>query len=165
MSYQAPSPLERMLRECELGWMIDWYEPPDQSLPHLRQSLADATQEATGRFGAGVLSLTEDDLATEYQANPHKVRAFLQALGTTRSPVMLVMAWRILQGIDVALVDLQYEMRARFNLRVTLRNSYDGRDEMYESNNINDAAMLRHFGITTIDNAPLFDGFFPLRLA
>ena len=28
---------------------------------------------------------------------------------------------------------------------------------------INDAALLRNFGITTVDGRPLFDGFFPRR--
>lgn len=33
--------------------------------------------------------------------------------------------------------------------------------EQYSSDSINDAILLRHFGITTLNGRPLFDGFFP----
>jgi hypothetical protein len=165
MIYQAPSSLERMLRESELGWMIDWCPPPSAVVPALTRCLEEATTEARSRFGSGGPQITADALASQYKANPDKVRAFLQALVITRSPHMLLMVWRIIEGMEIGAVELTYELQAKFHMRVALRDPGDGKEEVYESDQIDDAALLRHFGISTMNGAPVFDGFYPLRLA
>ncbi len=78
---------------------------------------------------------------------------------------MLVMVWRILQGLTIRQVEMTYREQDTFELRVVLARPGDGEDslESYESHDINDAALLRHFGIATISGRPLFDNFFPLR--
>jgi len=50
-----------------------------------------------------------------------------------------------------------------FQLKVGLTRPGDAEDELeeYSSDDINDAKLLRDFGITKIDERPLFDGFFP----
>lgn len=164
-TYEPQSTLESLLRACELGWMIDWYAPPDQALPFLRNALEQATLESRRRLGAQAPTFGEDVLGAEYKRNPHKIRAFLQVLGATRTPQILVMAWRILQGSDIAEVQLSYAARSRFQLRIVLSNPYDQASEEYESSDINDAAVLRHFGITTQEGAPLFHGLYPLRIS
>ena len=108
---------------------------------------------------------TPEALAAEAERNPHKVRAFLQALGTSGSAEMLVMVWRILQGLSIRKVAMDYLEQKAFSLVVVLARPGDGKDvlEEYRSSDINDAALIRHFGITTVDGHPLFDGFFPTR--
>ncbi len=164
-TYEPQTTLERLLRACELGWMIDWYAPPDQALPYLRNALEQATAESRERFGEQAPTFGEDVLGAEYASNPHKIRAFLQVLGATRTPQVLLMAWRILQGSNIAEVQLSYAAMRRFQLRIVLSNPYDQTQEEYESSDINDAAVLRHFGITTQDGAPLFHGLYPLRIS
>lgn len=146
--------LERLLRDCELDWMLELYAPPDQALVELKNAIE----------GAG---LTENQLSLEYEANPHKVRAFLQALATSRSKEMLVMVWSILQGDEVESVELAYESRTSFRLRVALRSHRSSREDQvqeYVSEDINDAGLLRHFGIAKVEGRPLFDGFYPLHV-
>ena len=79
---------------------------------------------------------------------------------------MLVMVWRIFQGWKISRVSMQYdEDQAVFRLEVALANSpYDTQEEIYESTDIGDAALLRHFGIMTMDDKPIFDGFYALKL-
>ena len=78
---------------------------------------------------------------------------------------MLLMVWRILQGLSIREVAMNYREHKDFSLSVTLARKGEGQDELetYHTKDINDAALLRHFGITTMDGRPLFDGFFPLR--
>jgi len=78
---------------------------------------------------------------------------------------MLLMVWRILEGMEIGAVELSYAFQANFHLRIVLRNPFDGKEEVYDSDRIDDAALLRHFGITAINGKPVFDGFYPLRLA
>ena len=38
-----------------------------------------------------------------------------------------------------------------------------GEEESYESSNSDDFSLFRHFGTMTVDDRPVFDGFYPLR--
>ena len=165
MSPQAPAVLERLLRSNGLGWMIDMYAPPDRAIPALLEKLDQVASAYRTRSRVGG-PFTPEALETEAEQNPHKVRAFLQALGTSRSAEMLVMVWRILQGLSIREVVLNYREREAFSLTVTLARPGDGQvaPEEYRSQDINDAALVRHFGIATISGLPLFDGFYPLRV-
>ncbi len=73
------------------------------------------------------------------------------------------MVWRILQGLSIREVAMSYREQEAFNLVVTLALPEGNEQETYRTDNIHDAALLRHFGIFTINGHPLFDGFIPMR--
>jgi hypothetical protein len=164
MTTESPAILERLLRDNDLGWMIDMYSPPDRAVPFLLDQLDRLTAEVRSRFRDEV-SFAPETLRAEAERNPHKIRAFLQSLGASRNPDMLLMVWRILDGLSIKEVTMDYREQESFSLNVTLaRPGAEGDEvEAYRSNDINDAALLRQFGITTVDGRPLFDGFFPQR--
>ncbi len=164
MTPESPVILERLLRDNDLGWMIDMYAPRERAIPFLLQQLDVLTAEFRSRFRDDV-SFAPETLRAEAERNPHKIRAFLQALGTSASPEMLLMVWRILQGLTIHEMAMSYREQETFSLSVTLARPGEEQDglETYRTNDINDAALLRHFGITTVDRRPLFDGFFPER--
>jgi hypothetical protein len=165
MTAESPAVLESLLRGNGLGWMIDMYARPGRAIPYLLELLGRVAAEYAQRIHVNV-PFTPEALAAEAENNPHKVRAFLQAMGTTHSPEMLVMVWRILQDLQIREVELRYREQQMFSLIVVLaRPGGDNGDELetYRSEDINDAALIRHFGITTVDRLPLFDGFFPNR--
>jgi hypothetical protein len=164
MTPESPAILEQLIRDNDLGWMIDMYAPPDRALPSLIEQLTRLTAEFGNRFRYEV-SFAPEQLRTEAERNPHKIRAFLQALAANGSMDMLLMVWRILQGLSIRGVTMNYVEQQAFSLVVTLARPGQDQDDLetYSSSDINDAALLRHFGITTLDGRPLFDGFFPLR--
>jgi hypothetical protein len=164
MTHESPAILEGLLRANDLGWMIDMYTPRERALPILLERLTRLTSEFRTRSGHD-LSFTPEALRAEGERNPHKVRAFLQALGVSGNPDMLLMVWRILHGLSIREVVMNYREQEAFTLSVTLARPGEERDELetYRTDDINDAALLRNFGITTVDGSPLFDGFFPLR--
>src|SRR5688572_8662437 len=106
MSAKPGEILEKLLRDNDLAWVIDWFVPPEQARESLLGALEEANRESSSRFGPGAPQLTEEVLAHEYQRNPHKVQAFLQALASSRTPALLVMVWRILQGMRIEQVDM-----------------------------------------------------------
>jgi len=165
VSELATDPLEAVIRAAGEAWLIDWYTPPNQAIPHLRLMLEQADERLLNRFGPDAPRLTGESLLREHQANPHKVRALLQVLGSVASPDILVMVWRILQGMNIASIQMEYDQERVFRLRVTLSSSYDQAiAEHYESTDIDDAVVLRHFGIMKMDDKPCFDGFYPLNV-
>jgi hypothetical protein len=164
MTPQSPAVLEHLLRDNNLGWMIDMFTPKDRAIPFLLEQLDGVMAEYRRRIG-GDVALTPEALTAEAERNPHKVRAFLQALAATRSREMLVMVWRVIQGLNIREVEMHYREQQAFSLVVVLARPGAEQDDLerYDSADINDAALVRHFGITTVDGRPLFDGFFPLR--
>src|SRR5437879_2036271 len=161
MMPESPAILERLLRDNDLGWMIDMYAPRERAVPVLLEQLDNLTAEFQNRFHYE-MSFAPEALNAEDERNPHKIRAFLQALGVSGNPDMLLMVWRILQGLGIREVTMTYREQEAFSLSVTLAHQGEeqGELETYRTNDINDAALLRHLGITTVDKRPLFDGFF-----
>jgi len=164
MTSESPAVLEQLLRGNDLGWMIDLYSPSERAISELLEQLTRLTDEFQNKFRYKV-SFSPEQLKAEAQRNPHKIRAFLQALAATGKTDMLLMVWRILQGLSIHRIDLNYVEQKSFRLVVVLARPGDegGELEEYCSDDINDAKLLRHFGITTVDRKPLFDGFFPLK--
>jgi hypothetical protein len=162
MTPHSPAILEKLLRSNDLGWMIDMYSPRDQAIPFLLDQLLNLTNEFRNRFHHEV-SFSPEVLEIEAQENPHKIRAFLQALGSSRNSEMLLMVWRILQGRSIREVTLNYRELETFRLSVTLGVAGAEAEETYNTENIGDAALLRNFGIATVDGRPLFDGFYAYR--
>lgn len=166
MSPQAATVLEQLLRGNNLGWMIDQFAPKDRAIPFLLEQLAHVAVEYRNRIPAySGISFSPETLAAEAERNPHKIQAFFQALAITRSPEMLVMVWRILQGLSIRKMEMNYQEQVKFSLVVVLARPGGEQDELesYRSQDINDAGLVRHFGIATVDGKPLFDGFFALR--
>ncbi|CAN5915835.1 hypothetical protein BH23PLA1_BH23PLA1_23740 [soil metagenome] len=156
--------LEGLFRSCNLGWMIDWFAPPEDAIPYLNEALKQTSDEARKRLGPSAFRLDESTLVEEYHRNPHRVEAFLQVLGATRNPQMLVMTWRILLGAAIVSMDLSYRMMERFTLRIELEALGDtGEHDIYLSDDINDSKILRHIGTVT-SGGPMFEGLYSLNL-
>ena len=108
--------------------------------------------------------LSEDAIVAEFARNPQKVRGFFQALGGTRTPDMLLMAWRIIQGMEIKEIQLSYQRQQAFEVRVVLQSPYGGEDAPYISSNIHDFALLRQIGVHEVSGRPVFDGFYALKV-
>ena len=159
-------PFEKMIRDSGQGWLIDWYAPKEEALPRLRQILVEVNAKARVRLGGSAPNLTPEALIAESRRNPHKVNAFLQVIGSVATPDILVMVWRIIQGMNIAELALHYLSEQSFKMTVRLSSPYDGgADETYESHDIDDAVILRHLSVMKMDDKPIFDGFYPLQLA
>jgi hypothetical protein len=160
---KSPDSLEAVIRDAGEDWLIDWFSPRSGAVAALQQRLQQVSQESRKRFGENGPNFDDAALVAEFKRAPQIVRAFLQALGESDSPDMLLMVWRILQGMEVREIELAYRLQEHFHLRVTLVSPYEEPPEHYESDDIDDAALLRHLGIMKMDGQPVFDGFYAIR--
>ena len=161
----ATDPFEQIIRASGQGWLIDWYAPKEEAMPNLRQILVTVNARARALFGGSAPSLTPESLVAEFKRNPHKVGAFLQVIGSVKTPDILVMVWRILQGMNIAQLTVNYVSEQAFEMSVRLTSpDHGGREEVYQSQNIDDAVILRHLGAMKMNDLPIFDGFYPLNL-
>jgi hypothetical protein len=156
--------LEEAIRQSGEGWLIDWFSPPERAMPHIRRTLEAVDREAKKRLGTNAPDLSERALIKEFNRSPVQVRGFFQALGGTGTPDLLLMAWRIIQGMYVKQIQLSYSRKEEFHVTVVLESPYGDPEESYESNNIHDFALFRHIGTMEISGQPVFDGFYALNL-
>lgn len=164
MSPASPTTIEEAIRHAGEEWLIESHVPPEDAVRHIQQTLDAVGREAKRRLGDNAPDLSEAALLQEYHRNPHRVRAFLQAIGGTRTPEMLLMAWRILQGMEVSHVQMNYQRQQSFELMVTLTSPDGVGDETYVSRNIKDFALFRHIGILEVAGSPVFEGLYALRV-
>lgn len=164
MSTASFSTLEQVIRNAHEAWLIDSFTPPENALIHIRQTLEAVEQVAQHRLAGNAPRINEAVLVEEYNRNPLKIKGFLQALGGTRTPEMLLMVWRIIQGMEIQELQIAYQRQQSFEVRVVLVSPYGEPEEPYISRSINDFALFRHIGIMEISGAPVFDGFYALKV-
>jgi hypothetical protein len=165
VSKTTASNLEEALRQSGEGWVIDWFSPKDQALDYLRKTFEDINEAAKLRGLESTVKISEQGLVAEYNRNPPRIKAFFQALAGIRTAEMLLMVWRIMQGMLIKKVNIDYTMDSHFFISVTLESPYGEEDAPYESTQINDGVLLRHFGIIEINSLPRYDGFYAIRRA
>lgn len=158
-----PISLEEAIRDSGESWLINSFEPPENAIPHLLQTLQTVHAIGQERFGRNAPNLSEEAIVQEYIRNPVRVRGFFQSLGGTRTPEMLLMVWRILQGMEVKDIQLSYRKRERFEVCVVLESPYGEEDPPYVSKNIHDFVLFRHIGILE-SGGPIFDGFYAIKV-
>ena len=164
MTRPATRTVEEAIRHAGEGWVIDSFTPTEGAVPFLLQKLTDVDSLARQRLGKNAPDLSEASLVAMYNSNPLKVKGFFQVLGGTRSSEMLLMTWRIIQGMEIKDIAISYERQKQFHARVVLESPYGEVDEPYESSSIQDFALFRHIGIMEISGLPVFDGFYALKL-
>lgn len=168
MSASTIDPLEELLRDAGEGWILDFFKDQQVNvLQGLYALLNRAHQFNVQRFGSSANKLDLPAIKALSQQNPHKAKAFLQALCSVRSPEMLVMTWRILLGMEVFSIQMEYRAQEKFEIEIVLKSPYGAPTdqlEAYQSNDIDDSVVLRHLGIMKVDEKPVFDGFYALSL-
>ena len=156
--------LEEAIRDAGEDWLIDSFAPPEQAIGHLQQTLQMVHDLGRQRFGGNSPNLTEPAIVQEYNRRPLQVRGFFQSLGGSRTPEMLLMVWRIIQGMEVKDIQLSYGKRNHFDVRVVLKSPYGDEDPPYVSSTIQDFTLLRHIGILE-SGGPIFDGYYALKVS
>jgi hypothetical protein len=164
MSTSSPSTLQEAIQQSGEAWLLGWFAPREEAMDYIRQTLAMVGQRAKERLGKNAPEITEAALLEEYRRNPQRLRGFLQVLGGSRTPDMLLMAWRILQGMEVKDVQISYRRQEIFSMTVILESPDGEEDAPYSSENIQDFTLFRHIGISTIGGRPVFEGFYGLRV-
>lgn len=149
--------LENVLRDAGLEWLVKyWGNRKDEHLETTVQGLEEFAEEYNRRFGE------RPDPLTLVQKNRDKGKAFFQLDTLLLSPQFKVAVWRILLGCEVAELEVKYTQNSGSSIQLTLRTPH-GEQEKYESHYWHDFRVLRHFGLTGINERPLLQGYFALR--
>jgi hypothetical protein len=160
----SPATLEEAIRQSGEGWLLDSFPPREKEMERIRRTLDAVNNLAKKRLGGGSPDISETALIEEYRRNPQRVRGFFQVLGGTRTTEMLLMVWRIMQGMEISDIQIGYRRQQEFKMTVVLESPYGVEDDPYTSENVNDFTLLRHIGVLEVSGRPVFDGFYALRV-
>jgi hypothetical protein len=169
MSDDDAEKLIRLFRDAGVQTSIDFWDKEEakkQATQILVENFQTASRDYDERFaayGAPIPPLNLPNLEQLGKDNSHKLKAFLQALDSASTPAMLVMVWRVLHGDLIKAIDMKCEYENEFHLLVILEDPQTGQISKYESHDIDDASLVRHFGTMKVSDKPLFDGFYALR--
>ncbi len=169
MNSPSTNQFENLLRECGMNWILVDADDQDAMLVSLAEKLADVDGEIRLRFGNEIPGLSIQALVDSYAISPSRVKAILQVLPNT-SLEMLVMAWRLAGGMEIKRLSVEYDSKGSFCLKIELYSQYigshwSGEPEVYESNEVFDFEVLRHFGFSLLNDSPHLDGIWPLRVS
>jgi hypothetical protein len=168
MTSEVTESLEKIIRQAGYGPLLESEGPENAAriLDLLTKRLSAADEIAKARWENNAPRLTPGALAEELHSNPHKVVAFVDAMKCTKSPEMLVMVWRILEGMRIGDVELSYRFLEEFSMRVSLfwssEDSTDPSPQVFETTDISDFNILKRFGTIKKNGKPAFDGFYSL---
>lgn len=168
MSEQAES-LRDLFHRAGLGDSFDanvdlWGTDGSKYVTGLVGRLDAVAQMYSQRFMSGSIEIPSpghNAAVAMMESNPHKLRAFLQALLEVSDPEMLVMVWRVLHGDDILAIEMTYRLSGQFELAVELRaDGGDERSQRYTSRDFSSTNLLHHFGHVELNGEPRFAGFF-----
>ncbi len=107
---------------------------------------------------------TQVDLLAACKMMPEKMRAFLQTLAAGVSPSLLAMVARIvLREARVTGVRFEVASGRSSSLHVEIEDP-DGGVQSFDSSEIWDAEVLRHFGLMRIGDTPLISGYYAAKV-
>jgi len=157
MSSDRPAELVELLEQAQLGWALRCSDAtPRSEAERLLARVDEAAQAYEERFGARV------DLLAACRAKPEEMRAFLQTLTAgVSAPFLAMVAGIVLRDARVAAVRFELVARASVSLSVELEEG--GERRLFESNDLWDAQVLRHFGLMKAGNKPVIDGYYASR--
>ena len=133
----------------QLNWLFRAQQPPGDhplgayftTLPPSTRNLAKKLR-IPRRLGECVPTIAS--LQSLGKTNSYKLDAFLEALVSLRTSEMIAAAWRIIQGMQVEKIEMQFEYWKSFALRISLLSPY-GENENYSTNDIDDMNFLSTF--------------------
>jgi hypothetical protein len=147
--------LRSALEACGYGWLLDWWgEDVENRLAETAMRLERFMEMYQQRFG------DRPDPFSLLAASPAKAAAFFHPTTLAASTEIQCAVWRILLGASVESLQLRYQVGQSPALELMLRTP-SGDCESYQTRFPLDVKILRHLGITAVDNDGLvLDGYY-----
>ena len=153
--------LEKLIEDAGFGWGLRLFSPQKDAAAFYSARL-DQLDEFMASQGLGKSGPTVAIIESLCEHSPFRADAILEAIISIKSPQILCAAWRIIQGMTVQSLTVDYAHCKRFDLTVTLKSPY-GDSEVYRSDDIDDLPFIRHLGKCKLGGQPLLNGFHALK--
>lgn len=148
--------LEEAIIAIGNGWVLKhWGEHKDQHLRKMLRDLEEFSRYYRNRFGEtpDPFQLLDD--------NPTKAAAFFQFDTLRVSPEIKAAVWRILLGFEIIEVRFHYRQSKTPEFSIVLAPAWGEQNpEAYQGESQDDFRVLRHLGISFVDDKLFLNGYF-----
>jgi hypothetical protein len=152
--------MDRLVQACEaagVGWLFK-----DDREGRIAQLVQDI--EAVQRHHEQKLSLRmQPSLLEQLEADAPSFKPLIQAFASPMTPEMRTMIYCVLKGAAVERVSYDYTAQSRSLLQVELELPSSGQRVSFQSDEVWDYEVLRHFGTAKKGGRPLIDGYWAFR--
>jgi hypothetical protein len=150
--------LKEAIEKAGSAWIFRyWGNDVDKNLDRVAADLERFTREYHRRYRE------RPDPLELLEVNPLKGAAFFQIDTLMVSIEMKIMIWRILLGCEIAKVEFRYEAGKLPFFSVSLRPPYGDDEERFRGEKASDFRVLRHFGITGVEDQLFLQGYYAGR--
>lgn len=154
-----PTPTDEVAQLLE-GAGVGWYLGSDRE-QRLAQVL-DALRAVEACYARKLSQPVARPLLEQLRKEPASFKPFIQTFAAGMTSEMRTMVYCILSGASVERVRFDYEAERQATLSVELELP-TGERPTFESSEIWDLEVLRHFGTAKKGGRPLIDGYFAFR--
>ena len=157
-----PAQIEEAFKNTDCEWILDDSATSAADRGKLLIAVAAEIDEFCDEYEKRFAERPDPfDLLAE---NRDKGAAFFEMFsGPPLSVDMRILIWRILRGLEIRTIELNYDKREKkFAARIVI-GTRDGDDEVYRSDHPWDFTLLRHLGMLTIDGRLVLDGYFAMN--
>lgn len=142
----------RIFRAAGAGWVLE-----GRSTDDVLNDIHDIEEEYRTRFGKPM----EKPLLQRMQEQLEHFKPLVQALGAAMSAPIRTMIFCLLDRGEVRRIEYHYEKKRQSALVVEI--AYENQIAEFVSDQIWDAAVLRHFGLMRVSGLPYIDGYYAWR--
>lgn len=151
--------LTQLIHDSKHDWVLRSEATAAEAIVKMLDRFDQACTGYCERFPTASLQLNDATVFRQAIDNPHRIEALLQTLAFC-TPLVAVMAWRIMYGDTIARISMIYRDSEMFKLSIAVKGYDDGREVEFEFDDIEDATVLQHIAIMRINNKPVFDGYY-----
>lgn len=143
--------LEKVLSDAGVGWLLQ--TDRDERLAAIASDLRSVQAElsklpAPTSARVGALRLSDPDM-----------KPFIQCFAVPMTNRIRAMVYCLLDGAELVELQFAYKRKSSVHLHAVIELA-DGHKEEFDSHDLWDAEVLRHFGLMKMGNRPLIHGYY-----
>lgn len=146
----------RLFADAGIAWAADSFSQDDWR-PLIEE--IQATEAELRPLGARWFS---GDLAREMEEDPEGLRPILQSFASPMTSRMRALAYLLVRGARLLSLRFEYQFREQAMLEARVDLGGDS-PEVFRSEELWDAEVLRHLGLLKISGAPVMEGYYAFQ--
>jgi hypothetical protein len=148
--------LASLLQGAGVGWVL--HEGQDERTHKILAEIEEVDRYYQEAFGQKLVP----SLWEQMSAHSGNLKPLIQSFASPMTPPIRTMIYCVLSGASVRSVRYDYEAQRKSTLSVAVRLP-SGKEHMFESDELWDAEVLRHFGFFKKGGRPIIDGYYAFR--
>jgi hypothetical protein len=152
--------LRDLFAQCDVGWVFDG-EGSEAASRRAKQILAE--MNALGEMYAIKVGRPLPDLIERLiLSDVIRFKPLVQSFASPLTDETRAMIFCLLEGGHVKAIRFEYERKRHAHLEIEVETE-SGESACFQSNELWDAEVLRHFGLAKLSGAPVIDGYYAFR--